>query len=371
MPKVSIIVPVCNMTNSEKPCIKSIIGQSLKDIEVIFVVYDTSKESVEFLKTCMKNDGRLMLVDQSDGKGYGNGMNKGLNIASGEYVGFVRLEDLIDPDMYRDLYILAKKNDLDFVKADYYQISTNKSQKHVLQIHKHLTSASEYNIVTDPYEKPYVACASSGICSGIYRREFIEKNHIRYGDVVGEALWEHAFNWQATVFAKRCMFLDKPYYRQRKKTFLFTADKKQQVYHVNIEYDYICDILMAKENEKLWEHYKSYYNADRFQQYVLTSVSIDNKFKREYIERISKEFRRAFNLGEIDISVFTPENQKKLRLLIKSPYTYYQKYALYPEMNPGNRIKCQINITKEMLKLLTVRMKKVFLYLTHSKSVRK
>ena len=146
MPKVSIIVPVCNMTNSEKPCIKSIIGQSLKDIEVIFVVYDTSKESVEFLKTCMKNDGRLMLVDQSDGKGYGNGMNKGLNIASGEYVGFVRLEDLIDPDMYRDLYILAKKNDLDFVKADYYQISTIKSQKHVLQIHKHLTSASEYNI---------------------------------------------------------------------------------------------------------------------------------------------------------------------------------------------------------------------------------
>ena len=98
---------------------------------------------------------------------------------------------------------------------------------------------------------------------------------------------------------------------------------------MNVEYDFIRDIFMQKGNEKLWEKFKYYYNYKRYFNYAFTIGRISDEFKREYVERISKEMKRAVELDEVDVNLFTPRTQERFGLLIKDPEGYYQKYALF------------------------------------------
>ena len=124
MPKVSIIVPTYNVENYLRECMDSIVGQTLKDIEIICINDGSTDKSLEILKNYAAKDPRIIIVDKKN-EGYGVGMNIGLERASGEYIGIVEPDDFVPANMYEDLYNAAKKNDLDFVKADFYRFTGN------------------------------------------------------------------------------------------------------------------------------------------------------------------------------------------------------------------------------------------------------
>ena len=107
-----------------------------------------------------------------------------------------------------------------------------------------------------------------------------------------------------------------------------SVNSKEKVYCMNVEHDYIREILMAKGNEELWERFKYYYTYKRYGNYMVTLGRISDAFKREYVERIGKEFKRADEMGEVDMSVFPPEDQERLGLLIANPGDFYYKYIL-------------------------------------------
>ena len=100
---------------------------------------------------------------------------------------------------------------------------------------------------------------------------------------------------------------------------------------------------MKKENRELWEILKSYYNVKRFYNYMFTLDRISDEFKKEYVDRISAEFRRSEELGELDYSLFSLKSSEKLRLLIKQPSEYYSKYVMAS--------KEMQKLTKENMKL--------------------
>ena len=88
MPLVSIVVPVYNVEKYLIRCVKSLTGQTLKDIEIILVddgSYDNSGKICDQLKV---NDSRIKVIHKSNG-GLSSARNAGLNIATGEYIGFV------------------------------------------------------------------------------------------------------------------------------------------------------------------------------------------------------------------------------------------------------------------------------------------
>lgn len=135
---------------------------------------------------------------------------------------------------------------------------------------------------------------------------------------------------------------------------------------MNVEYDFIRDIFMQEGNEKLWERYKAYYNYKRYYSYVFTIGRISDEFKKEYVERISKEFKRAFELDEIDMSVFTPLAQERLSLLVKDPNGYYQKYALFEGTSSTDRIKQLERELSEVRKSTTFKVGKALLTVPRS-----
>ena len=118
MIKVSILVPICNVEKFLDKCLRSIVNQTLKDIEIICINDGSTDNSLEIIKRFTNEDYRIVVIDKSN-SGYGDSMNKGMNIAQGEYIGIVESDDFINKDMFMDLYILAKEYNADIVKSNY------------------------------------------------------------------------------------------------------------------------------------------------------------------------------------------------------------------------------------------------------------
>lgn len=366
MAKVSIIIPTYNVEDYLRECMESVTRQTLDDIEIICINDGSTDGSLEILKEYADKDSRIILVDKKN-EGYGVGMNIGLDKATGEYIGIVEPDDFVPLNMYEDLYNIAKENDLDFVKADFYRFTRNSNNGNMELIYNHLDASGEnYNQVINPFEKPYITTFIMNTWSGIYRRDYIEKYHIRHNTTPGASFQDNGFFWQTFIYAKRCMFIDKPYYMNRRDNPNSSVNNKQKVYCMNVEYDFIRDIFMQKGNEELWERFKSYYNYKRYFSYIFTIGRISDEFKREYVERISKEMRRAVELDEIDMNVFTPRTQERFGLLVKDPEGYYQKYALFEGASEAAKVKKLEKELSDVRKSATFRVGKALMFVPRS-----
>ena len=366
MPKVSIIIPTYNVEDYLRECMESVVRQTLQDIEIICINDGSTDGSLAILKEYAEKDSRIVLVDKMN-EGYGVGMNIGLDKATGEYIGIVEPDDFVPLSMYEDLYNVAKENDLDFVKADFYRFTRNEKTGDMHLTYNHLDSeAQDYNQVIDPFEKPYITKFTMNTWSGIYRRAYIEEHHIRHNTTPGASFQDNGFFWQTFIYAKRCMFLDRPYYMNRRDNPNSSVNNKEKVYCMNVEYDFIRDIFMQKGHEELWERYKAYYNYKRYFSYTFTIGRISDEFKREYVERISREFKRAQDLEELDMSVFTPRTRERLSLLIKDPNGYYQKYALFEGNSATDQIKKLERELSDVKKSTTFKIGKAMLFVPRS-----
>ena len=109
MPKVSILMPACNVENFLRECMDSVVNQTLKDIEII-CLDDGSKDSTgNILDEYAAKDSRIKVIHKPN-SGSGHSRNVGLDHATGEYIGIIETDDFADPDMFEKLYITAKEN---------------------------------------------------------------------------------------------------------------------------------------------------------------------------------------------------------------------------------------------------------------------
>ena len=90
--KVSVIIPVYNVEKYLRECIDSILNQTLRDLELICVDDGSTDGSLEILHEYEKADSRVKVLTQHN-MGAGAARNKGLAIATGEYLSFLDSDD--------------------------------------------------------------------------------------------------------------------------------------------------------------------------------------------------------------------------------------------------------------------------------------
>ena len=331
MPKVSLIVPTYNVEQYLVECMESITNQTLEDIEVICINDGSTDGSLSILQSYADKDKRIIIVDKENG-GYGIGMNIGLEMATGEYIGIVEPDDFVPVNMFGNLYDIAKGNNLDFVKADFYRFE-RATNGDMFLTYNHLSKKEEdYNVVFNPSETSEAIRWIMNTWSGIYKREFLNKWNIRHNETPGASFQDNGFWFQTFVFATRAMIIDKPYYMNRRDNPNSSVKNMQKVFCVNVEYDHIKDVLI--EHPETWNRFKSYYTLKRFHNCLTTLRRIDNSCKLDYVNRFSKEMKRAYQLDEIDEELFTAAERDNIKLLINQPNMYYKLKAL--PMNNGS-----------------------------------
>jgi glycosyltransferase involved in cell wall biosynthesis len=121
-PKLSIIVPVFNNEIFIEKCIYSIINQTYKNIELIVIDDGSTDKSGDIIATIQNEDSRVKYIKQEN-QGVSIARNKGLEISTGEYIGFVDSDDYVDENMYQKLLDAALKNNADIVECNFFTIN--------------------------------------------------------------------------------------------------------------------------------------------------------------------------------------------------------------------------------------------------------
>ena len=114
MVKVSVIVPVYNVELYIERCLKSLINQTLRDIEIIVVNDGSPDNSQDIIDKYAKKYKNIKSYIKKNG-GLSDARNYGLKYANGEYISFIDSDDYIDTSMMKKMYDKAKENDFDLV----------------------------------------------------------------------------------------------------------------------------------------------------------------------------------------------------------------------------------------------------------------
>ena len=305
MAAVSIVVPVYNVEPYLRECMESIVRQTLQDLEIICVNDGSTDGSLKILQEYAEKDPRIKIIDQENG-GYGKAMNRGIDSATGEYLGIVEPDDYVGLNMYEDLYAVAVRDDLDFVKADFYRFCSNREEEKETYTYTHLTrEEGAYGKVFCPMERLSSFFYVMNTWSGIYRLSFLRENGIRHQETAGASFQDNGFWFQTFVYAKRAEIIDRPYYRVRRDNPYSSIHSTQKVYAVNAEYDYIKDLLMKKP--EIWEQVKGIYWRKRYHNYDATLKRIDEAFIPEYREKISREMQWGYENREFTENDFSQQ----------------------------------------------------------------
>lgn len=168
MKKVSIIIPVYNCEKYVEKCIRSVIEQTYQNLEIIVIDDGSVDGSTDILDKLAVEDNRIILIHQRN-SGVAAARNKGLNLATGEYLTFVDGDDYVSRDYIKQLYELAENKDLDMVICGL----------------KYVTEDGQIlrELIPDEYQKmerEEWTFRISAVCSHFYRRELWEKYAIHF-----------------------------------------------------------------------------------------------------------------------------------------------------------------------------------------------
>ena len=121
--KLSVIVPVYNMAADKKLeyCLESLVNQTIEDYEIIAVDDCSTDNSLEILRSYEKKyPEKFKVIASPVNKKQGGAKNLGLEIAKGEWIGFIDSDDWITPDYYEKLLKKAEETGADMVGCDYH-----------------------------------------------------------------------------------------------------------------------------------------------------------------------------------------------------------------------------------------------------------
>ncbi len=221
--KLSIIIPVCNVEKYIGPCLESIYRQGLSDgdFEVIVVNDGSTDNSMKVVEDIRLHHHNIQIIHQ-DHAGPSVCRNEGMEMAKGEYVLFVDSDDLL---MDNGLTVLLKKaldTSADMVVADFMRLNDDE----ITSVYDSQVTDSQVVDKTglDYYVEDYDPGVGSFIWRILYKRTFLNENHIRLEP--GVYYEDIPFLQECYLKAQRVIGVHLIYYiyriRQRSCTYSFT-----------------------------------------------------------------------------------------------------------------------------------------------------
>ena len=291
MPKVSIIVPVYNVEKYVEKCLKSLVDQTLQEIEIIVVDDGSQDDSKNIIDKYIKKYPDKVKYLYKENGGLSSARNFGIPYANGEYIAFLDSDDYVEPTMYEEMYHLAKKEDSDMVECDFIWEYPNK---------KKYDCGVVYNGKKEAIEKARVVAWNK-----LIKREIIENEKmefpfgLRYEDV--------EFFYKLVPSLNKISFMKKYFihYVQRDNSIANTQNTKtKDIFKV------LNNVIEFYKNKGYYEEYKEEL------EYTYLRLLLCSSLKRMCKIKDKQERKIALNDTWNNINTNFP-NWRKNRLLKK------------------------------------------------------
>ena len=155
-----------------RSCIGNLVHQTLEDIEILFVDDCSTDSSLQLLRECQRQyPEKVRVIASPDNRRAGGARNLALDIATGEYIGFVDCDDLPDLQMFEKLYQRAAETGSDMVDGGFIY----DGQDSIV-----LYTSDETTGRQTPAKRKQLIITGGYLWSKLIRRELIERYHLRF-----------------------------------------------------------------------------------------------------------------------------------------------------------------------------------------------
>lgn len=300
---ISVIIPVYNVEKYLERCVKSVINQTYKNLEIILVDDGAKDNSGIMCDELAKLDDRIIVIHKQNG-GLSDARNHGLNIAKGEYIGFVDSDDYIAEDMFETLYNTIMENEADISIVSFYEMYNNKligvRDSGKLEIMNKLEAMKELLIDTK---------IQSYAWNKLFKRELF--NDLKFP--TGKNFEDIATTLLLFEKCEKVALLEKPkyYYLRRDDSIVGVRNSKTYTDYLEVILD---KYLYLKDKYPEIELYNAY-------NYIINMIWVYTIIVTFGLDDVYKEFEKRYELFE--------ELVKKYENEVVSLLDNYNKAVLY------------------------------------------
>lgn len=321
--KVSVLVYVRNDKQHIRECMKSVMGQTLREIEILAIDGGSTDGTLEILEEMAEQDSRIRIFQAIPS--VGAQFNLGVQEARGEYIGICESDDYILPDMYETQYKIAKENQLDILKADFNRFCGDGEDRIVLPFHV-LDGDTLYGKILRPRDGEYmVKMGIISYWSGLYRRDFLVKGKILMNETAGAAYQDAGFAFQSLYKAERVMFSREAFYCYRWDNPNSSVNAPKKIEALIEEYTLLRESLLKDD---LFETSKEFYFAWKVDGLKWYYSILPESQKKLYAQRLFLELSRDLESGVFQgnrLGTAGPEILQKVRQSEESLEEYLRK----------------------------------------------
>lgn len=323
MKKISIIVPIYNAENHLEKCIKSILTQTVEDLELILVDDGSKDNSLNICNAYASRDSRVKVIHQKNA-GVSAARNHGIEVAEGDYIGFVDSDDWIDTHMYERLLQESCKTNADVVMCDAITVYDN-GETQVDTI----TQLSKNQILKKADFTPSLLVEMAGsVWRCIYKNNRYDgkviqcKNlHFPLGIKFSE---DRIFNIYAFGYANKVSYIKEAYYHRY-------INEKSAVHRFHEDYFEAYKKSAEEINKAIGSAWK---NEDKFKvvylqkfineslmaicNYYYKTSTLDNNSRIKAIEKVCSDSELQFAMQRVDNDDYKIKllKHKRIKLLI-------------------------------------------------------
>lgn len=168
-PLISVIIPVYGVEKYIAQCLESVINQTYKNLEIIVVNDGTKDRSADIAKKYAAQDSRIKVYDFENG-GISVARNRGLEIATGDYISYIDSDDWLDKRMYETLLKSAIQNNADMVKCGIIETNVAKEENFTFSNEKIINNEQHIG-----FENYFNGMLWTVVWNGLYKRELAKK----------------------------------------------------------------------------------------------------------------------------------------------------------------------------------------------------
>ncbi len=219
VPKVSVIVPVYHSEAYLERCCRSLLSQTLDDIEFLFIIDGPSKLAEQIISKVLSayplRQRQVTLIKHTENRGISYSRQEGHDRASGDYLFHCDSDDWIELDALKTVYELADKEQTDLVFFDYVRHYEG-SKKEILYRYAHV-------------EQGKISTMDASLHNIFIRRQFVSDHGLRFPLKInwGEDL---CMSFMLQVLTKKIKYLPQSLYHYYMHANSYITDTNESKY---------------------------------------------------------------------------------------------------------------------------------------------
>ena len=338
-PVVSLLIPICNVERYLRECLDSALRQTLRDIEIICINDGSTDSSPDIIREYMSRDPRVKMIDKAN-SGYGDSMNRGLDMARGRYVGILESDDVMIEDALERLVSTADKHHADFTKANFYFYWSQPNDRR--ELHE-MFKAKDCDKTLHPSDTTMFFKQKPSIWSAVYRRDFLVANGIRFLPTPGASFQDTSFAFKVIASADRAVCVHDPVLLYRQDNESSSVKSSAKVFCVNEEYAEIERWIRSEyadhHDENDVRRLLKFNCLIKYDSYMWNYVRLAPEFYKEFLVKMAEEFKASLDRGDFELRDLMPWKRANLAAILNNPQQWVDDNATFATDNAMGRAK--------------------------------